>query len=48
MLEFREDAPLGALIFWSVALVIWIVIKIRSRRGKDKDPLRKGEKENPE
>lgn len=53
MLEFREDAPMGALIFWSIALAVWIVIKIRSRsagrgessRGK---PSRKGKKESPE
>lgn len=48
MLEFREDAPIGALIFWSVALVIWIVIRIRSRRQDRKDLFRKGKKENRE
>jgi hypothetical protein len=48
MLEFREDAPIGALIFWSVALVIWIVIRIRSRHQDRKDLFRKGKKENRE
>ncbi len=53
MLEFREDAPIGALIFWSIALVIWIVIKIRSRSGGKGDSSRREsskreKKENPE
>ena len=48
MLEFREDAPVGALIFWSVALVIWVVIKIRSRYGRERDSSRKGTKGSPE
>ena len=37
MLEFREDAPIGALIFWSVALVVWIVARITSRKKKHND-----------
>ncbi len=53
MLEFREDAPIGALIFWSIALVIWIVIKIRSRSAGKGDSFKresskKGKKESPE
>lgn len=48
MLEFREDAPIGSLIFWSIALVVWIVIRIRSKRADKKQDLKKGHRENSE
>lgn len=34
MLEFRPDAPIGHLVFWSVALVVWIIVRIRSGKKK--------------
>ena len=41
MLEFREDAPFGMLIFWSIALVVWVVIKFRSRKTDIKEELKR-------
>jgi len=32
MLEFRHDAPISAIVFWGIALVVWIIIKIRSKK----------------
>lgn len=37
MLAFRDDAPIGSLIFWSAALVVWIVVRIRARKKKPND-----------
>ncbi|GEM_PF-997556 len=44
MLEFREDAPFGMLIFWSIALVVWVVIKIRSRKTDIREELKRKRK----
>jgi len=49
VLEFREDAPIGMLIFWSIALVVWVVIKFRSRKTDIRQELkRKKNRENSE
>lgn len=52
MLEFREDAPIGSLIFWSIALVVWLVVRFRSRKSDIQSDirkeLRKGKRENSE
>jgi hypothetical protein len=48
MLEFREDAPIGMLIFWSVALVVWLFIKFRSKKADVKEELRQKSRENSE
>lgn len=48
MLEFREDAPIGMLIFWSVALVVWLVIKFRSKKTDVREELRRKSRENSE
>ena len=48
MFEFRNDAPIGSLIFWSIALVVWIVVRIRSKKGDVKEELKKMRKENSE
>lgn len=41
MLEFREDAPIGMLIFWSIALVVWVVVKFRSKKTDIREELRR-------
>lgn len=48
MLEFREDAPFGMLIFWSIALVVWLVIKFRSRKTDVRQELKRKNRENSE
>jgi len=48
VLEFREDAPIGSLIFWSIALVVWIIIRIRSKKGDIKEELKKEKRGNSE
>lgn len=48
MLEFREDAPIGMLIFWSIALVVWLVIKFRSRKTDVRQELKRKNRENSE
>ena len=35
MFELRDDAYFGQLIFWSSALVIWLLIRLRSRKAED-------------
>jgi hypothetical protein len=48
VLEFREDAPIGMLIFWSIALVVWLVIKVRSRKTDVRQELKRKNRENSE
>jgi hypothetical protein len=48
VLEFREDAPIGMLIFWSIALVVWLVIKFRSRKTDVRQELKRKNRENSE
>jgi len=48
VLEFREDAPLGMLIFWSIALVVWLVVKYRSRKTDVKEELKRKNRGNSE
>lgn len=48
MFEFRDDAPIGSLIFWSIALVVWIIVRIRSKKSDIKEELKKKRRENSE
>ena len=34
MLEFRPDAPIGQLLFWSTALVVWLVYRVTHPQDK--------------
>ena len=37
MIELRPDAPLAQLAFWSVMLVVWLVVRFRARKKRSSD-----------